>query len=602
MFSSVLAMEEVVAPVATTNAGQRNNRNPMLRSQSVPAMKATESIADLRTYMSKEVAKQEQAKKDAEELQVRINNIFHSATGLDTDKGPLRHHDDSKVKESFDKAKQLLIDGAEINWGYSLVNLLLAFKLREEHYIREEYSTHYGHTSWNNRIIYDYHTARDVAMFGEGHAFLAWLIDNGADVNKAWPENDVSRFMQYVGDYVKEENGAYRYKEWKSRADVARKAKNIVPLRYALEVCREGCCVNKLLQAGAKLYSGALSEAFHSANPSSALLLIAKDASLDEKDQAGNTPAHWAVQAEFKTKEERLAVLNALRERGALFSHSNGKMRTPLHEAFSGETLSDLNGTYRVDCLKEDTSALQFLLDQTIDINAQDEDGRTVLFEVVAKESRAYFNAKRQIALGKPGFSREREAQIMDELFQKNNLQDLYAQNTALVKMLVDKRADCSIAQNEGVTPLHVAVLRGMEDCVRIFVTEGRAPVNAQDRDFLTPLQYVAVAKIPVAHKTMIIKYLMEAGADPEIADREGNTPLMNAALQGNTDGVELLLAFGANPKTTNLKTFTIKEAVKKAGNCYSKDSLLNLVKEYKKGTRKPHFTPLNKEEVEAVN
>lgn len=99
----------------------------------------------------------------------------------------------------------------------------------------------------------------------------------------------------------------------------------------------------------------------------------------------------------------------------------------------------------------------------------------------------------------------------------------------------------------------------------------------------------------------MIIKYLIEGGANPEIADREGNTLLMNAALQGDTDGVELLLAFGANPHTTNLKTFTSKEAVKKSVS-YPSTDLLELVKEYKKGMRKPYFTPVIKEQNEVVN
>lgn len=260
-----------------------------------------------------------------------------------------------------------------------------------------------------------------------------------------------------------------------------------MPLRYAIEVCKQGCCVIKLLQAGAKPYRGLLYDAFHSANPSSALLLIAKEASLDEKDQSGNTPAHWAMQAEFKTKEERLVMLNALGEQGALFSASNTALRTPLHEALSGETMSDFTHTYRADCLKQDTSAFQFLLDQTIDINAQDRDGRTALFEAVAKESRAYHSAKRDIARGNHhyGYSSKSELQILAELFEKNKLQDLYAQNTTLVQMLVDKKANCSIARKNGLTPLHVPAQRGMEDCVRILVSEGHAPVNAQDRDIL---------------------------------------------------------------------------------------------------------------------
>lgn len=191
------AMEEVAAPLVATVANQRDKRNSMLRSRSVPVMQASESIVALRTYMRNEVTKQEQAEKDAEELQLRTNNRFHSATGLDTDKKPLKSYDEHKVTKSFEKAQQLHKEGADIKWGYPLVNLLVSFKMRQEYY------SNYSGDTWNRRQVSSgYSPAKDPAVFGKGHAFLAWLVDKGADVNKAWPQDDASRFVHYEDSYL----------------------------------------------------------------------------------------------------------------------------------------------------------------------------------------------------------------------------------------------------------------------------------------------------------------------------------------------------------------------------------------------------------------
>jgi ankyrin repeat protein len=44
------------------------------------------------------------------------------------------------------------------------------------------------------------------------------------------------------------------------------------------------------------------------------------------------------------------------------------------------------------------------------------------------------------------------------------------------------------------------------------------------------------------------VKLFLELGADPNIQDLEGDTPLHNAAYWGNVDVVRLLLVYGADP------------------------------------------------------
>ena len=59
-----------------------------------------------------------------------------------------------------------------------------------------------------------------------------------------------------------------------------------------------------------------------------------------------------------------------------------------------------------------------------------------------------------------------------------------------------------------------------------------------------------------------IIRLLLEKGANPNLADKKGNTPLMLAAYKGNMTVVKMLLEFGADP---NLKDNNGQSAVDKA-------------------------------------
>src|SRR5499433_2324178 len=56
-------------------------------------------------------------------------------------------------------------------------------------------------------------------------------------------------------------------------------------------------------------------------------------------------------------------------------------------------------------------------------------------------------------------------------------------------------------------------------------------------------LEYTAMHR-----KSNVMKMLLEMGADPNATGTGGTTPLADAALKGDLDGVRLLLAHGARP------------------------------------------------------
>ncbi|MGE0010317.1 MAG: ankyrin repeat domain-containing protein [Candidatus Babeliales bacterium] len=550
------------------------------RTQSLPNRKLQHmpSVLDLHQYEldeGNEQQRQAHAVTVARQTQERLNRMFHDAVGLATGEKPLGVHDERHVSKQFARARELLARGADSKWGYPLAHFLVACKLQEEGHCCEvsldrDFGVPVRVTNYSTRKV------QNPMLYGQAHEFLAWLVDNGADVNQAWPQDRVDGFthVDARGDECK--------------SNVVAKATGIVPLAYALQLCREGCCVQKLLDAGAQPYKGALYYAFHSANPSAALLLLEAGAAIDELDNQGNGAAHWALA--LHSPKLRLAALKALQERGASFSVPNKARHTPLHMAVFGELVNENGHTYWRDILKDDASCLAFLLEHEPALNAKGAQGVTALYAAVDMPSVFYAENLASISHSLARFQNDVPAgQALAQLWKDKKSYDFFAQNNAMVALLLAAKADTSIAQKDGFTPIHRAAQRGMAECVRLLIA-AEALVDAQDKEFLTALHHVAVAKIPYAEKAQIIKYLTEAGASTEAIDKEGNTALIRAAIAGDVDGVSLLLGFGARVDARNYSMFTAAEMVRSKECGYKRyEDILKLLADYAQGKRKPH-------------
>jgi len=73
---------------------------------------------------------------------------------------------------------------------------------------------------------------------------------------------------------------------------------------------------------------------------------------------------------------------------------------------------------------------------------------------------------------------------------------------------------------DDGMTPLHYAVDRGLIEACEILLDAG-APINAQDNDLQTPLMFAVTCE----HEA-IVSILMKYGADVNIRDGDGHTVL----------------------------------------------------------------------------
>lgn len=112
----------------------------------------------------------------------------------------------------------------------------------------------------------------------------------------------------------------------------------------------------------------------------------------------------------------------------------------------------------------------------------------------------------------------------------------------AALEVLIAHRADVNLANNEGTTPLYMALLNGKSDAVKVLIAHS-ADVNVAEKyKGTTPLWAAARQGHPNE-----VKVLIAIRADVNHASFEGSTPCSIAAESGNTDALEVLLANSAD-------------------------------------------------------
>ncbi len=89
-----------------------------------------------------------------------------------------------------------------------------------------------------------------------------------------------------------------------------------------------------------------------------------------------------------------------------------------------------------------------------------------------------------------------------------------------LVKLLLEKEADVSLANNTDKYPIHAAAQGGNREIMEMLIENG-ADVNEADKSSMVPLTYAILAK-----KTEAAKYLILKGADLRIKDQDGKSPI----------------------------------------------------------------------------
>jgi ankyrin repeat protein len=141
--------------------------------------------------------------------------------------------------------------------------------------------------------------------------------------------------------------------------------------------------------------------------------------------------------------------------------------------------------------------------------------------------------------------------------------------HSRIVAYLLKKGANPNIQDKKGATPLLLAAQNGDLPTIKVLVLNG-ARVNEQGNSTTQHEGKTALMQASLGGYTDIVAYLIEKGANPNLKDKNGITPLYCAAQGGNLEVLKLLTSAGAQrnvPVTTRLKFEDNPEVLKLIGN-----------------------------------
>jgi ankyrin repeat protein len=125
------------------------------------------------------------------------------------------------------------------------------------------------------------------------------------------------------------------------------------------------------------------------------------------------------------------------------------------------------------------------------------------------------------------------------------------------IEALLSYNADVTHNNTRNESPIHYSLFYADDPHYLKPLLDAGADVNGRDYHGDTPLitaTYRAPASPVVAAfgATNCVDYLIQRGANPEIASAEGNTPLLNAIIHTNNGAIRTLLAHGVEHRARN--------------------------------------------------
>src|ERR671915_575158 len=123
-----------------------------------------------------------------------------------------------------------------------------------------------------------------------------------------------------------------------------------------------------------------------------------------------------------------------------------------------------------------------------------------------------------------------------------------FGDHDRLTELLSDEPSLVNAYSGDGFTALHFAAFFGRHEAAALLIERG-AEVDALGRGWMTgTAMHSATSRL----QSDAVRILLEAGANPNVRQSGGWTPLHAAAMNGDLASVELLLAAGADPAATN--------------------------------------------------
>lgn len=229
-----------------------------------------------------------------------------------------------------------------------------------------------------------------------------------------------------------------------------------------------------------------------------------------------------------EVEEEKREVIKLLLAKGAdVNARSPSEGLTPLHNAACANR----------------TDLVQLFLDNGVDPNAKDNDGKTPL-HVAARST-----GEETLYVIRALLANGANPNVGDNNGRTPLHIAVHFHASDVVRFLVVNGAKVNIKDKYGQTPLHLAAGTSSEAQIELLLDNG-ADANARDNDGRMPLHLALSESGPGA--AVRVKVLLDNGADLEARDGDGRTPLLLAASNKDEFCMGVLLQKGADPNASD--------------------------------------------------
>ncbi|KAK7473302.1 hypothetical protein BaRGS_00035434 [Batillaria attramentaria] len=262
-----------------------------------------------------------------------------------------------------------------------------------------------------------------------------------------------------------------------------------------------------------------------------------KDGTMLEREVEDLTPLIYA------TLRGKRSCVEALLELGADVNKasSNDHRKTPMSAALEGKdvTLAELllergadtthvynfgHTAAHIAVLRDQPFVIRALAKHGADMNAKDQFGDTPLHMAIERKKDAAMEALVSLPEVDLDIGDKRDFSAMQLTCYHNNPH-------ALECILARDKSGTGRRRKGHSTALHIAATNDNVECVRLLIFNGEADINVRDNSQMTAL-HLACHRA----KLQTVEALLELGADVNVADEDGDTPL-HLCIGGKIEG-----------------------------------------------------------------